>query len=276
MLEILCEQCGATMLRTPASIANSAHHFCSRQCSGKWHRGAKHRLYGKHPSQESRDKMSASTRGENHPNFGKHLPAEQRRKIGDANRGKRRTEEMKRQTSEARRGKCVGEANHNFGKHLSEETRRKLSAANRGKHPSEETKRKISKALTGIVRSPETRRRMSEAQRGKPVGPNSPRWKGGNALYGFLWPQQRDVARSRDNYTCQMCGKTRDELGQRPDVHHICPVRESCDNSLENLICLCPSCHGHCEQHPQDCPVPRKHWLLPSATEWELNAEVEF
>lgn len=91
-------------------------------------------------------------------------------------------------------------------------------------------------------------------------------WRGGPIPYGPLWPTQRDRARNRDNYTCQLCGITEGELGHELSVHHIRPFRESGDNSLENLICLCDKkdsgCHYHCEENPGDCPQPRRSWLL--------------
>ena len=64
---------------------------------------------------------------------------------------------------------------------------------------------------------------------------------------GANWLEQRRKARERDNYTCQHCGMTEQELGKALDVHHIKPYRLFADyveaNELENLISLCPSCH---------------------------------
>ena len=83
---------------------------------------------GKHPSVESRQKMSEARKGENHPFFGKHFSEEHRQKIAAAKRG---------------------DNNPNFGKHLSEETRKKLSEALKGKHPSAEARQKMSEANKG-------------------------------------------------------------------------------------------------------------------------------
>lgn len=64
--------------------------------------------------------------------------------------------------------------------------------------------------------------------------------------YGPDWPTQKQLARERDNHTCQNCGKQQ----QRPalDVHHM--VRRGAfgsdyetANALENLITLCRRCH---------------------------------
>lgn len=102
------------------------------------------------------------------------------------------------------------------------------------------------------------------------TGPNAPYWKGGPIPYGQLWPAQRERTRNRDNHRCQLCGATEEQLGCEMAVHHIKPFRESKDNTLGNLICLCSTksngnganCHGYCEHHPEECPQPRKHWLL--------------
>lgn len=83
-------------------------------------------------------------------------------------------------------------------------------------------------------------------------GENHPNWNGGKiGYYGPNWRQQRRKARERDNHTCQYCGKSRTEIGQEPDVHHITPFRECPDyntaNKLSNLIYLCRGCHNKVE-----------------------------
>lgn len=82
------------------------------------------------------------------------------------------------------------------------------------------------------------------------IGDQNPRWKGGYIpYYGPNWRQQRRNARRRDQYTCQRCGITEVEIGRQLDVHHIRPFREfgvdkSAEaNELDNLICLCNTCH---------------------------------
>lgn len=81
-------------------------------------------------------------------------------------------------------------------------------------------------------------------------GPSHPLWKGGKfPYYGISWVPQRRMARERDNFTCQHCGITEDELGRKLDVHHIKPFRlfgienHFAANALDNLIALCPQCH---------------------------------
>lgn len=82
-------------------------------------------------------------------------------------------------------------------------------------------------------------------------GENHWRWTGGyEPYYGPNWYEQRDKARHRDNYTCQDCGATEEELGQELDVHHLVSFqafgleRYEEANGLTNLISLCKSCHS--------------------------------
>ena len=70
--------------------------------------------------------------------------------------------------------------------------------------------------------------------------------------YGINWTKQRQKCLERDEHTCRVCKTPRSEIGREPAVHHITP-RSHFDgtpremNSLENLIALCPPCHGKFE-----------------------------
>lgn len=57
--------------------------------------------------------------------------------------------------------------------------------------------------------------------------------------YGDDWNKIRYVVYLRDRFTCQHCGI----IGKSLDIHHKIPFVESRDNSIENLITLCRSCH---------------------------------
>jgi len=80
-------------------------------------------------------------------------------------------------------------------------------------------------------------------------------WQGDPNEYGPGWGKQRDLARARDGYRCQVCSLP--EQGRAHDVHHKTPFRSFRDeagqvdyhsaNRLENLITLCPSCHRRAE-----------------------------
>lgn len=73
-------------------------------------------------------------------------------------------------------------------------------------------------------------------------------WKGGQIDYkGGDWGKQKRLARKRDNNICQCCGITNNGIGKNMPVHHIIPFALSHDNSLLNLVSLCPSCHSKAE-----------------------------
>ncbi len=67
--------------------------------------------------------------------------------------------------------------------------------------------------------------------------------------YGPNWPAQRNRARARDGYCCQMCGVP--EQGREHDVHHKVPFRTFDSyrqaNQPANLITLCRACHRQAE-----------------------------
>lgn len=74
-------------------------------------------------------------------------------------------------------------------------------------------------------------------------------WNSDPNDYGPNWQTQRNKARERDKYTCQVCGLV--ESGKAHHVHHIAPFRTFTSylmaNQLENLTTLCPTCHHRVE-----------------------------
>ncbi|MEM3484782.1 MAG: HNH endonuclease, partial [Candidatus Methanomethyliaceae archaeon] len=64
----------------------------------------------------------------------------------------------------------------------------------------------------------------------------------------FVWGMVRERIMKRDNYTCQMCGRSlhdiRTNAMSRLTVHHIRPWHISKDYSDSNLITVCPKCHS--------------------------------
>ena len=56
------------------------------------------------------------------------------------------------------------------------------------------------------------------------------------------WQQIRQQVLVRDNFTYRVCG--RNDLN-RLEVHHNIPRRLGGDNSFDNLITTCASCHDH-------------------------------
>ncbi len=88
-------------------------------------------------------------------------------------------------------------------------------------------------------------------------GEGHPNWKGGGSIYyGKGWRKAKLAALDRDEYSCRVCGTSKDELGRNPDVHHIVPVREFAEaddaeiadaHVLDNLISLCVTCHRNAD-----------------------------
>jgi len=62
--------------------------------------------------------------------------------------------------------------------------------------------------------------------------------------YGDDWSNIRLLIYSRDNYTCQHCKRLMRNSKEAFHVHHKVPFLFSFDNSLNNLITLCKSCHS--------------------------------
>lgn len=73
-------------------------------------------------------------------------------------------------------------------------------------------------------------------------------YKGGSSSRGAEWRKIAKSIRERDNYTCAVCNK--DNI-KSIHVHHIIPIRDFNSvvdaNALDNLICLCSSCHPKVE-----------------------------
>ena len=85
----------------------------------------------------------------------------------------------------------------------------------------------------------------------------------GSRHRGADWSIQSRRARERDQFCCQVCGVSEEELGRNLDVHHKIPYSSFQSNAeankLENLISVCPSCHGRLEaQLRRDLPLFRK------------------
>jgi DEAD/DEAH box helicase domain-containing protein len=74
-------------------------------------------------------------------------------------------------------------------------------------------------------------------------------WSNDANKYGPDWTQQRDRARSRDEFRCQVCGL--EEGDREHHVHHKTPFRQfdspKTANQISNLVTLCPSCHRRVE-----------------------------
>lgn len=122
----------------------------------------------------------------------------------------------------------------------SKEHRRKIGEATKKRIVSKETKEKISKTRLGLRHSEETKEKIGRAK----IGKLNPSWQGGISFepYGIEFNNnlKKEIHR-RDNYTCQECGFTQEQLGYKLSVHHIDYNKQN--NEVNNLISLCKSCH---------------------------------
>lgn len=91
---------------------------------------------------------------------------------------------------------------------------------------------------------------LTDEQIKKHEGANNGAWKGGTSKepYGVGWTRRlKNDVKKRDGYKCVKCGMVVDGL----HVHHI--DGDKFNNDMDNLITLCPSCHG--KEQWQDCEL---------------------
>lgn len=123
----------------------------------------------------------------------------------------------------------------NLGSKHSDEAKKKISIIHAGKPLSEEHKKKIGKESEKKWK----RGIFNDVH----CGENSHFWKGGgSSQYSPEFNNKlKSVIKERDGYLCQACGK---EVKQSRygHVHHIDADKKN--NSLNNLILLCSSCHS--------------------------------
>jgi hypothetical protein len=146
-----------------------------------------------------------------------------RQKYREAQLGKKLTEEHKVKIRDA----TIGSKNHFYERHHTEEAKQKNRLKHLGKKDTAETIMK--KALS---------------HKGKNIGEKNGAWQGG--IYDNPYPLEFDnilknKIRRRDDYRCQECNMSQDELGYSLHVHHI--DYNKSNNNKNNLISLCNSCH---------------------------------
>lgn len=104
-------------------------------------------------TEEQKIAQSKRMSGANHPMYGKHLTEDAKEKIREKHKKENLSEEVIQKYRDAAKQRMENGFKEylreiNTGKTLSEETRRKISIANKGKKRSEETKRKMSESRT--------------------------------------------------------------------------------------------------------------------------------
>lgn len=115
-----------------------------------------------------------------------------------------------------------------------------------GRKLSDEIKKKVGDAARGRKYSEEYKKFKSDLMKGRFTGKEHWNWQGGITpinkvrISTFKWKQIRRQVYKRDNWTCQRCHKKGFPVLQ---CHHKIPYRISKDDSLDNLITLCRSCH---------------------------------
>lgn len=100
-------------------------------------------------SELTKQKISESRIGEKHHFYGKHLSEEHKEKLRMSSTGYKHTDEAKQKISEALKGKYVGINNHNYGKKRPADVIEKIRRKNTGKKLSDETKQKIGNSHKG-------------------------------------------------------------------------------------------------------------------------------
>lgn len=211
---IVCKNCGVLFFSYPCKKDKK---YCSIKCKTQSMIGKKPWNYGKIGlcSEETIKKMRLAK-------LGKKLSLEHRLKIGKSGLGRK----------------------NNLGRKASLETRIKMSKARLGKpKPGNPENWKHSIA---------TRIKMSNARKGE----KSIWWKGGitpinhsirNSIQYELW---RSAVFSRDNWTCQKCGK---RGGGELNAHHIKHFAQYPELrfAIDNGRTLCKRCHRK-EHYPNN------------------------
>ena len=110
--------------------------------------------------------------------------------------------------------------------------------------------KKSRKVTYGTAHDKKKNNQCQSCSSDKNSGVGSGTWKGGFKYWspgrfgkdkdGLSWKIQRRLAWERDDFTCQHCHKKKN---RKPDVHHISPWMNSHSHALDNLVCLCKSCH---------------------------------
>jgi len=178
---------------------------------------------------------------------------------------------------------------------FTDETRRKISETLQGcetwsaglTKETSESVRKRAESLKGYTRDPEVVEQHAKAvreawERGAyddrdthiMAGEDNPNYRHGKyaGRSGVKYPAEfdrelREKVRERDNRECQHCGAS---LDGRLHVHHIDTDKEN--NSMDNLVSLCSSCHKSLEWYPET--VQRMTYSVGPNTNWGATERV--
>jgi len=162
--------------------------------------------------------------------------------------GYNHSEETKARMSIIKKGNKFGVGNKaNFGRKHTIETKIKMSKAHLGNKSNFGRKLPIEQKLKMSI----AHKTMSAEKKMKVIfsrtGAKSNFWKGGITKATKLrvakpsWKRISNKIRERDNNTCKKCGLRGNKTTLA--VHHKVPFFLTQNNSPENLITLCNSCH---------------------------------
>lgn len=189
-------------------------------------KGKNNGMFGKHQTEEAKQKISKKMEGINNPQFGKRrLDVSERNRLFPPFKGKVRLNFRginhpffgKKRPDHSLR---MSGSNHpNFGKSLSIATRKKQSLSHGG---------------TGIPYE--------------------------NNNYPEEYFRIRPKIRKRDNYQCQLCGKKFNKYSIGLDCHHIDYNKRN--NNINNLICLCERCHNQTKFNRLDWKISFIHLMI--------------
>jgi len=199
-------------------LKNWQKKYCSRNCANKG----------------NSEQNSESKKGKNNPMYGKVA----------WNKGIPRTLEQKLEHSTKMKESYKTKTKKGFQKGNKTKTqyRKGHTSLYKGKKMSKEFCKKVTegKLKSEYKHSLETKIKQKKQK----LGSKNFNWRGGVTLENrsrfntLEWRGVTKKCRERDNYTCQKCNKKRSI-----EVHHIIPWRITKDDSLDNLVTLCKSCH---------------------------------
>lgn len=151
-------------LRTGRPVSDDAKKMIGEKNRKRLSNPKNHPMYGKHHTEETKQKLSEASKGRVSPMLGRHHTEESKKKMRENSVQSEQTKEIL--SNKAKERLKNPENNPMYGKHHSEETKQKLRDANKGK-PS---------PMLGKHHTEELKKKMSETRKGKYSGENNPMW----------------------------------------------------------------------------------------------------
>ena len=159
-------------------------------------------------NEKRKQSLKESMKGSRNPFYGKHHTEETKQKIRAAKIGKKLTEEHKRKISQ-------NNARSFLGKHHTEDTKKKMRALKIGKKQTEEHKRKVREALKGRKVTEDVKKRISEThKRNGAYNAKKVICVETEIIYNTMSEASRSTGISRDRirFSCKDSSRTTDGL----------------------------------------------------------------